>query len=129
VIMIKTVNNDAPLDMTSDSSDGNVSINLRTTNGVGVMFTGFRVDYFYNDMTPVTEARISRAGALTKYMEGYEEATVSINVVSSEVRDFVLRNPDTDDDDIASLVARISVIGTDENENQISTTGNVEIYF
>lgn len=129
IIMIKSVNNDAPLNMSSDSASGNVSLTIRTTNGVGVMFTGFRVNYFYNDMTPVTEAGISRSGALSKYMEGYEEASVQVNVVSDEVTDFIQRNPDTSDDDIKSLVASITVVGSDENENQVSTTANVKIYF
>jgi hypothetical protein len=130
IMLVSSVNNSAPLMYDPNSTNGNtVPLEIKTINGVGVDLVSYRTIYYYSDMTPITESNLNKTGVISQFIEGYSQATVNINVITPEVLEFVKQNPDSDEDDIKNLVVKIILIGVDENENQVSTEANVEVFF
>ncbi|PLX19359.1 MAG: hypothetical protein C0601_01980 [Candidatus Muiribacterium halophilum] len=114
-----------------DESNDNrvVSIGVKTVNGVGVNFVGYKNVYYYADKTPITEAQLNKNGVLSQNLAGYSSGNVEAVLVTDEVLDFVKQNETTTEDDISSLLAKVELIGFDENDNQVSVVANVEIMF
>jgi|GEM_PF-3747381 len=106
-----------------------VSISIKTVNGVGVNFVGYKNEYFYSDRTPITEAQLTKNGVLSQNVQGYSSEVIETMIITDEILDFVKQNESTDEDDINNLLAKVELIGFDENENQVSVVANVEIVF
>ncbi|MFA7576491.1 MAG: hypothetical protein WC002_00360 [Candidatus Muiribacteriota bacterium] len=128
LVLISDVSN-APLNYSEQSQATEISMSVSTANGVGVNFTTYEIEYFYMGNFRITAPGVSKNGPLTKFIPGYSSSSITIRVVTDELLNFVNGNPETSEDNISNVRAKIRIIGVDENENTISAESNIEIFF
>ena len=129
LVMVTGINNDTAFLYNDSNQEKNVSLAIKTSNGIGVNFVAYKTEFYYSDNTPIGDTNINKTGVLSKYIAGYSEENISILLITSDVESFVEKNPVSDEDNINEMLAKITLIGIDENENQITCVGNIAISF
>ena len=126
-LILTSVNENAPLIYSESNQETSATFAISTVNGVDVSITGYTLSFFHENMTPVSDSTLNRSGAISVYIEGYSEQTVTLEIVTPRIIEYMKGNPESSEDDSEILTARVTFVGVDINENQISITGNVEI--
>ncbi|MCK9225153.1 MAG: hypothetical protein M0R46_04550 [Candidatus Muirbacterium halophilum] len=129
LVMVTGINNDSAFTYNESSQEKNITLTIKTSNGIGVNFVAYKTEFYYSDNIPVGDTNINKTGIVSKYIAGYTEGSISLLLISSDLENFVEKNIDTKEDNIHEMLAKITLIGIDENENQISCTGNISISF